>query len=75
MPCYPWHTDLPKPMHGHMCTGRRMTTCWVCGEPAVYLCDHPAGDGTCDAAMCPAHSATVAEDEHHCGAHYTEPPE
>lgn len=59
-----------KPMHGFICCPEPQATCWVCGELAEYLCDHPAGEGTCDAAMCPAHAATAGDDRHHCGAHY-----
>lgn len=60
----------PALIHGWLCSPEPQTTCWVCGELAEYLCDYPAGEGTCDAAMCPAHAAVIGDDVHHCGAHY-----
>lgn len=59
---------------GWVCTrGRSLSEpCYICGKPAIRLCDYDEGSGSCDRTMCRKHSHHSAKDTDYCAEHYNE---
>lgn len=49
---------------------RQAEACYLCGKPAIRLCDYEDASGSCDRPLCRRHSHHTGADTDYCPEHF-----
>lgn len=68
MPCNYLISESGKIIGVACSRGKNQKKCYICGKPAVSLCDYPG----CDKPMCREHSHRIGYDNDVCKEHFND---